>query len=795
MLHWIIGVTVGLVILHGILLLLWGLGPILVGLPWYVPMMHGLLALAALSVSFLAFGRYRVLLGPAPFWIGIGFSGFAILSLFYLLSWPGLIPEEQGLIARLPNTSGWLYGLKFSVLALFLLVSVLLPWPRARATSRRWRLPVVAVAMVAVTSAGWLSVAFEQYLPILVADGVFTPLFIYWFSTLAAAFALGAVLSTYRYQRTGDTLLGYVAITQVALTFVMLTSIIGAERYDTWWYWRRIIMVGSFSIILFGLLAEYVGLYSRERDKSRDLQALQQITDPALARQGLEELLQSLMGRMVAIMRARAGAILLVDPERQELVFRKGLGVPSEQAAGLRTRVGDGFAGRVAAQNDVLWVRDARDDPSMGSSYLGDAQVRGIIGAPMRIEREVIGVVQVVFLEPREFTPQDERLLAVVAERAALAIHQERLLEEAKEERNRLMVLIDTAPIGIGFYSAPDGRVELLNRAAEAIVGQPPWLGANVKEQADYLHVSRPNGDPLPLDELPVVRSLRGEVSTGVEMLVQQPSGRKVYLLMNSSPIRDAEGQIVGVVGVFQDITSIKEQERLRDEFLATASHELKTPVTTIKGYIQLLQQWAPGGHDTREGRAFEIISIQADRINRRLQEMLEVTRYRVASPVLHRRCFDLGELVSQVVAQMQSTTEIHQIQLQQETTAHVDADRERIEEVLVGFLDNAIRYSPGGGKILVRVWCHEGEAMVSVEDQGVGISKDRQPHIFEPFYEPVPPGALGYRGETPLSLYLSKLTIERHGGRIWFESEEGKGSTFYFSLPMVKESNANCRR
>jgi signal transduction histidine kinase len=84
----------------------------------------------------------------------------------------------------------------------------------------------------------------------------------------------------------------------------------------------------------------------------------------------------------------------------------------------------------------------------------------------------------------------------------------------------------------------------------------------------------------------------------------------------------------------------------------------------------------------------------------------------------------------------------------------------------------------------VVRVWVEDQKAVVSVKDQGVGIPKNRQAHIFEPFYEPIPPGAPGYRGVAPLSLYLSKITIERHGGRIWFESEEGKGSTFYFSLP-----------
>ena len=268
-------------------------------------------------------------------------------------------------------------------------------------------------------------------------------------------------------------------------------------------------------------------------------------------------------------------------------------------------------------------------------------------------------------------------------------------------------------------------------------------------------------------------------------MLVSQPSGRQVFILMNSAPLRDAKGQVVGVILAFQDITPIKEQERLRDEFISAAAHELKTPVTTIKGYAQLMRQGAlqPG----REGEVFEAINSQTDRINRRVQEMLEAIRLRKAPPELLRVRFDLGELASEVVRRMQAMTGIHRLLFDSEGPAPVDADPERIEEVLVSLLDNAIKFSPMGGDIEVRVWADKGEALVSVRDHGVGIPKERQPHIFEPFYEAVPSGAPGYRGVVALSLYLSKLTIERHRGRIWFKSEEGKGSTFYFSLPLAK--------
>ncbi|MGI5837113.1 MAG: ATP-binding protein [Chloroflexota bacterium] len=756
----------------------------LVTLPWFVPMIHGFMTLASLSIAFLSFGRYRVLQEPAFFWIGIAFIGFTVFALFYVLTLPELLPGGRGLIGQLLNTGSWFWHLQFTTLASFIIVAALASWPRNQAAGKWLRFLLVVAGVVITVVISLLMVYYEQYLPLLVVNGTWTLLNNAWNYFISILFVAGIVLSTRRYLQNSDPMFAYLALVQLFLTFAILTVNIGVEYYDTWWYWQRVLWIAGFSVMVFGLLSEYIELYQRERDKSRQLEALQQITDPTIARLGLEELLQSLLERMVAIMGASAGAILLLDPERQELVLRKGLGLTAEQAVGFRVRWGEGLAGRVAARNTVISVRDAQLEPSIRSQHIISTHVRGVIGAPMRVEQEVIGVVQVDFHTPVEFTREDEQLLEVVADRAALAIHQERLLEEAEEERNRLRAVIDTAPVGIAFYSAPDGRLLLLNKSAEAILGQRPRPDMDVVEQADFFRVSRPNGERFPPEDLPAVRSLHGESTQGVELVAHQPSGLKVYLTMNSSPILDADERIIGVVVAFQDITQIKEQERLRDEFLATASHELKTPVTTIKGYIQLMQQWAHGGHDPREARAFEVINVQANRISQRVQEMLEVARYQIAPPMLHKKRFDLGELVSQVVEQMQATTEIHQIHLQREENAPVNADRDRIEDVLVGLLDNSIRYSPEGGDIVVRVWVEDQKAVVSVKDQGVGIPKNRQAHIFEPFYEPIPPGAPGYRGVAPLSLYLSKITIERHGGRIWFESEEGKGSTFYFSLP-----------
>lgn len=631
LLRWIVGLAIGLTVLHGALYLYWGSGPVIVVLPWFVPAVHSFMALAALSIAFLSFGRYRVLRQPAAFWIGVGFAAFTIYVLFYVISWPDLVPGTKGFMTIEANASSWFYHLQFSALVIFMLVAVFARWPRAGSTGERRWFWLVLGGMAAFTLMGWLLVIYQRFLPVLVSGGVFTPLNQAWNYPLVAAFLAGAFLSAWRYRQTGDPVFGYMSLAELQLGFAVLTVIIGGEFYDIWWYWQRALWVGGISVMLFGLLSEYVGLYRREQQKTQELEELQR---------------------------------------------------------------------------------------------------------------------------------------------------------EVQRERSRLQAVLDTAPVGIVFLSAPDVRPLLFNKAAENILGRP-LASVGPDEMPAYYGILRPSGELFPPEDLPISRSLRGQTSTGVEMLVSQPSGRQVFILMNSAPLCDAKGQIVGVILAFQDITPIKEQERLRDEFISAAAHELKTPVTTIKGYAQLMRQGAlqPG----REGEVFEAINSQTDRINRRVQEMLEAIRLRKAPPELLRVRFDLGELASKVVRRMQAMTGIHRLLFDSEGPAPVNADRERIEEVLVSLLDNAMKFSPKGGDIEVRVWADKGEALVSVRDHGVGIPRERQSHIFEPFYEAVPSGAPGYRGVVALSLYLSKLTIERHRGRIWFTSEEGKGSTFYFSLPLAK--------
>lgn len=619
--------TVGLAVSYGALAIFFSPTQVLV-LLWARPTIVGFNLTASLGIALLGFGRYRVLPQPAPFWMGLGYGYSAVLAVFWFLSLPELLAEGEVLDPLLLNASYWLAALLYTTVAIPSLIAAVADWPRRGAVGER-RLPELVKAGAAILGViGLLSTIFRPSLPGLVVEGTLTLLAAVWASVVALIVVAGAVFSLRRYRHTGDSLYGYLAIAQVTFIFTVLAFLFSRASFDGWFYVGLVTTTGGFLVVLFGLLFDYVGLYYRERDRTRDLQ-----------------------------------------------------------------------------------------------------------------------------------------------------------------------VLLDTTPVGIIFYSAPDGRPVLYNTTAETILGQPLNPEVGLEEQPAYYGIYGPGGEMLRPDELPASHALRGATRRGVDLLVRRPDAHDIHLLANSAPLRAGEGRVVGAVVALLDVTAVREQERLRDEFISAAAHELRTPVTAIKGYIQVLRRLSPGERQAREAQVFDAISTQSDRIDRRVQELLEVVRFRKAAPELRLARFDLSELVAEAVRRVQTTTLRHPIVLTRTEPVPVEADRDRIDEVLATLLDNAVKYSPAGGDVEVRVWAENGEALVSVKDYGVGIPKARQPHIFEPFFEPIPPGVPGYRGTVTLSLYLSKLILERHKGRIWLESEEGKGSTFYVALPLVKRVGDDQKR
>lgn len=221
----------------------------------------------------------------------------------------------------------------------------------------------------------------------------------------------------------------------------------------------------------------------------------------------------------------------------------------------------------------------------------------------------------------------------------------------------------------------------------------------------------------------------------------------------------------------------------MTDEFISMASHELNTPLTSLIGYAHLLQYRLKKLGDEESLRFLTTINKQLDRLTRLINDMLDISRTQQGKLPYQEEFFDLDTLVRETLENLQARTFTHQLLLEGSTTAQVYGDRERIGQVLINLVSNAIKFSPAADKVIVRLSQEGDNAVVSVQDFGIGITEHHHSRIFERFYQATEPATKTYPG-LGIGLYISSEIIKRHRGRIWLASQKDMGSTFSFSLP-----------
>jgi PAS domain S-box-containing protein len=363
-----------------------------------------------------------------------------------------------------------------------------------------------------------------------------------------------------------------------------------------------------------------------------------------------------------------------------------------------------------------------------------------------------------------------------IAELAALAQMREAELRSIHASMADAMFVCDS-----------NGCVTFANEAAVRMtgVGSVDELKGPLQEYPKRFQIRYLDGTPIPLVKMSLSRALAGEsVVLANTIIYNGRTGKDLYLRVSSSPIRDETGAVVGSVAVCTDVSELIEFDRMKDQFLRVAAHELKTPVTIMKGNAQMLLRFAEG-IPSELRRGLESINRGADRITRIVDALLDVSQLHLGRIEVRRERVDLSELVDLVARRMALTTKKHQLRVVvNAANLVVPGDYSRLEQVINNLLDNAIRYSPRGGEIDVEVTLRDRKAVVSVRDHGVGIPRTKQDRIFQRFYRAHTDTPYDYGG-MGVGIYISREIIARHGGEMWFESEEGTGSTFYFNLPV----------
>jgi PAS domain S-box-containing protein len=410
-------------------------------------------------------------------------------------------------------------------------------------------------------------------------------------------------------------------------------------------------------------------------------------------------------------------------------------------------------------------------------SFLGPIDARSLICVPLRTSRRSFGAISVSRSDvARPYGPDELALVEDVAGRIAFAIEHSQLEEEVERSADAAHVL---AHVGDGVVLLDRGGiVRFWNPAAEAItaIAAVDVLGRPATEVIA--------GWPEAVDSVPVSST-------------PDPGHAEVVI-----PIETAHGErwiaIAGVeffggtVYAFRDLTGIRELEELKAEFIATASHELRTPLAAVYGAAQTLLRHDFALDEGGRDRFVSLIADESERLGRIVNEILLASQLDTGKLALETEPFDPGELVDRVIeaTRAYAPASVTVARAGGDGVPRVDADRDKVRQVLVNLVENAIKYSPDGGRIEIRVEPQDDAVLFSVSDEGLGIPNEEQSRVFEKFYRLDPQMTRGVGG-TGLGLYICNELVTRMGGHIWVESAAGEGSTFLFELPATATATA----
>jgi len=493
-----------------------------------------------------------------------------------------------------------------------------------------------------------------------------------------------------------------------------------------------------------------------------------------------------LIGKVATIVGAEKAVVLLFDKDSGELVAQQpAAGLSDDEIRLLRIRATEGVSGEVFRTGQPALVADAVADERTLKEFVALLRIRNIAAMPLIVERRdedhrvletsTIGVLMAFNKRHEEsFTEEDLRLLRIMSRNAAAIIANARLFLEMAEEKRQLEATLRGIVAGV-LYVNREGKIVVMNPAARQLFAAPAEDGVG-KAYEEIIADQR-------------VREILSRSLSSMEEQSEEiglgDGGERIFQAQ-TAVVRDENGGLLGVVAIFTDITEIRRVEQMKTEFVSNVSHELRTPLTSIKGFIATLLADSEGYFDhATQMEFFRIIDSECDRLNRLVEDLLNVSRIEAGRAMeLVRKPILLPDLVKKVVEVQKSYTSVHTFVVEApEECGPIHADPDKVDQILTNLVGNAIKYSPEGGEVRVKIAEEDALVRVSVSDQGVGIPPEHLERIFDRFHRVSGKGAPGASG-TGIGLFLVKHLVEAHGGTISVQSEVGKGSTFTFTLP-----------
>ncbi|GAA2139095.1 hypothetical protein GCM10009844_07640 [Nocardioides koreensis] len=419
------------------------------------------------------------------------------------------------------------------------------------------------------------------------------------------------------------------------------------------------------------------------------------------------------------------------------------------------------------------------------------------------------GVVQVVF-GPGGHLPGTQsalwlvlilaagtRQMLLAADNATLRRGLERRVREQTADLSRLArqneVLLTS--VGDGIYGVDhDGRVTFINPSGASALGYDP-AQLHGRRAHDAFHAPDDDGMPFPWSGCYITDAiLSGMVASAEEDVYVRADGETFPVEITASPLVD-DDEVRGAVVVFRDVTQRREVERMKNEFLSVVSHELRTPLTSIRGSLGLLAGGKLGELPPRADSLVGIALQSSERLTRLINDLLDIERIEAGTRPMEIATLDACELLHQAATSIEGLASPTRVRVEVGAcSGRVLADEDRIMQTLTNLLGNAIKYSPAGSVVVLDATERADHVLFRVADRGRGIPQDKLETVFERF-EQVDSSDAREKGGTGLGLAISRGIVERHGGRIWAESELGSGTTVLFTLPSAPALTAGGRQ
>jgi PAS domain S-box-containing protein len=416
---------------------------------------------------------------------------------------------------------------------------------------------------------------------------------------------------------------------------------------------------------------------------------------------------------------------------------------------------------------------------------------------PLVSSGRVIGIINLYLKEGHRRDEKEEDFLHAIADVLVGMIQRKQVEEALKRSSEFSSTVLDSMNDSLCIIDANNLSIVGANSVflRELGLSEEDVIGRACYETTHH----RPDPCKPPNDICPLLETVKTGKHSVVEHLHYGKDGKKVYVEVSTSPIMDEKGRITQVVHVSRDITErklaeerlkqvnieLKKADELKTQFLSVVSHELRTPITPMNAQLQMILAGYFGDVTENQKKSLEMIRRNTTRLDRLIGDVLDISKLEAGVMKFNMAAANLNEIVENAVETMkiQAWDKNLKLTLKEEKVPEITIDKDRITQVIINLINNAIKFTDAGGIIEVELSGNTDHALVKVKDSGIGIKKEDQQKLFTPFQQVDSSYTRKYEG-SGLGLAICKRIVTYHGGKIWIESEPGKGSTFQFIIP-----------